>query len=79
MSDPYRIDPDARPSAPPRKRGGSVLSALLGVLLVVGVAVNLVSNIAMRGELTPIGLAGGVVGLAAAAGLVVHHVNRRRS
>lgn len=78
MNDPYRIAPGVRPSAAPRKRGGSVVSALLWVLLVVGVAVNLVSNIAMRGELTPVGLAGGVVGLVAAAGLVVHHVNRRR-
>ncbi|MGP3960743.1 hypothetical protein ACTWPT_32505 [Nonomuraea sp. 3N208] len=79
MSDPYRIDPLSRPSAPPRKRGGSVLGALLWVVLVVGVAVNLVSNIAMGGELTLIGLAGGVVGLAAGVGLVVYHVNRRRS
>ncbi|MEU7984892.1 hypothetical protein AB0B56_08530 [Streptosporangium canum] len=78
MNDPYRIEPGARPSAVPRKRGGSPVSALLWILLAVGVAVNMVSNLAMRGELTPVGLAGGVVGLAAAAGLVVHHVNRRR-
>ncbi|WP_433247300.1 hypothetical protein ACQPYK_46780 [Streptosporangium sp. CA-135522] len=79
MSDPYRIDPGARPSAPRQQRGGSLLRVLLWILLVVGVAVNLVSNIAMKGDLTPVGLAGGVVGVASIVGLVVHYISRRRS
>ncbi|MFF5210415.1 hypothetical protein [Streptosporangium sp. NPDC000396] len=79
MSDLYRIDPAARPSAPEKQRGGSALRASLWILLVLGAAVNLVSNIAMKGDLTPVGLTGGAVGAASAVGLAVHYISRRRS
>ncbi|WP_043625849.1 hypothetical protein [Nonomuraea candida] len=79
MNDPYRIEPDHRPAAPRRRSHRPVLKALLWVVFVVGVAVNLVSNIAMGGDLTVVGLAGGVVGLAALIGQAVLVLNGRRS
>ncbi|MFI6928461.1 hypothetical protein ACIBIZ_51665 [Nonomuraea spiralis] len=80
MSDPYRIDTYDQPARTPRPRPRrSGLRALLWVLTVAGASVNLVANFAARGELTLPGLAGGVVGAAGIAGLIVLYVAGRRS
>ncbi|MFE3455396.1 hypothetical protein ACFXJ8_41420 [Nonomuraea sp. NPDC059194] len=80
MSDPYRIDPNPRPPHSPQpQHGRSALRAMLWILMAVGVAVNLVSNIAAGGDLTPIGLAGGVVGVGSIAGLIAVYITGRRS
>ncbi|WP_461012728.1 hypothetical protein [Streptosporangium sandarakinum] len=55
------------------------MKKLLWVATVAGVAVNLVSNLAAGGELTLVGLAGGVVGVASIAGLIGLYITGRRS
>ncbi|WP_189249389.1 hypothetical protein [Streptosporangium pseudovulgare] len=55
------------------------MKKLLWVATVAGVAVNLVSNFAAGGELTLVGLAGGVVGVASIAGLIGLYITGRRS
>ncbi|SDL22566.1 hypothetical protein [Nonomuraea jiangxiensis] len=79
MNDPYRIEPEHRPAAPRCRDGRPGLKALLWVVLVVGVAVNLVAGLAMGDDVTVAGLAGGLVGLAALIGLIMLFVNGRRS
>ncbi|NRQ40336.1 hypothetical protein HII36_52225 [Nonomuraea sp. NN258] len=79
MSDPYRIPSEDRPSAAARqKRAGSPLRALLWVLLAAGAGVNVVANLALHGELNPVGLTAGIVGVAAGVCLIVSYVNGRR-
>ncbi|MEV4392781.1 hypothetical protein [Nonomuraea sp. NPDC049607] len=53
--------------------------ALLWVLAVCGASVNVVANIVTRGDLNPVGLVAGVVGVGAIAGLIVLHLAGRRS
>lgn len=55
------------------------MKKLLWVAMVAGVAVNLVSNFAAGGDLTLVGLAGGVVGVASIAGLIGLYITGRRS
>ncbi|MER6578492.1 hypothetical protein [Nonomuraea sp. NPDC001023] len=76
MSDPYRIDtyeraaysPRTRPRTQPRR---PALRALLWITAVVGVSVNVAAGIVTRGDLNPVGLASGVVGVAGIAGLLI--------
>lgn len=72
MSDPYRIDTYERPAHSPRTRPRRPASrALLWVLAVGGASVNVAANIVTRGDLNPLGLLSGVVGVAGIAGLLI--------
>ncbi|MFI0419141.1 hypothetical protein [Spongiactinospora sp. 9N601] len=83
MTDPYRIDlsqpPSRRPSPSGSPTPGSAKVTLLWIVLAISVAANVLSNIVAGDEVTPLGLAAGVVGLGAIIGLIVHYVKRRRS
>ncbi|MEU8324408.1 hypothetical protein AB0C33_39145 [Nonomuraea sp. NPDC048881] len=72
MSDPYRIDTYERPAHSPRtRRRRPVSRALLWIMAVCGASVNVAANLVMRGDLTALGLASGVVGVAGIAGLLI--------
>ncbi|GGT41090.1 hypothetical protein ACFFV7_41595 [Nonomuraea spiralis] len=72
MSDPYRIDTYERAAHSPRTRPRrSASRPLLWIMAVGGASVNVAANIVMRGDLTALGLASGVVGVAGIAGLLI--------
>lgn len=75
MADPYRIsDP---PPAPEREdSGGGLLRPVLWLVLVVSAAANATVSAAGANVLAGIGF--GVITLACAAALVVHHYRHRR-
>ncbi|MFI7470321.1 hypothetical protein [Nonomuraea sp. NPDC049646] len=72
MSDPYRIDTYEQPARSPRTRPRRpVLRSLLWIMAVCGASVNVAANIVTRGDLNPVGLASGVVGVVGIAGLLI--------
>ncbi|MFF0869608.1 hypothetical protein ACFYUV_48180 [Nonomuraea sp. NPDC003560] len=72
MSDPYRIDTYERAAHSPRTRPRrSASRPLLWIMAVGGASVNVATNIVLRGDLTAVGLASGVVGVAGIAGLLI--------
>jgi hypothetical protein len=77
MPDPYRSikAPDAPPPAAPAEAAGSTVRPVLWLLLVVSAAGNGV--VSTSGDNVPVGVALGLVALACATALGVHHYRHR--